>query len=117
MAHYQLRRLDGEGQTFLLPTVGWLARVTGKMLTDSVRVVTALASSVAMRPARGRLSTIPFNPGESDARSVVRRAWITLGKSLTPNSIVIAVDWPHERLLVHELVSSGKPDVIQKWPA
>ncbi|HET6879022.1 MAG TPA: hypothetical protein VFI31_02635 [Pirellulales bacterium] len=117
-ALHSIRRHQRQRAEFMAPPLGWLARIVGKLASDSWRVLAALVVSL-FAPARdGALRVIPFAPGGDSPRDVARRTWVTLGKSLTPNGIVIFVDRPNQRLLMHKLVASGESDHMNKeWPA
>lgn len=115
-AIYQLRRNDGQRVEFIVPPLGWFVRLAIMLVSDSAKVIAALLGSVVGHTVTGRLQTMPFDAGDGDGRSAARRTWVTLGKSLPPNSIVIFIDRFHQRLLLHELVFSQRESISQEWP-
>lgn len=96
-----------------------LGRLPGRILTDCGMVGLALWRRLARRKTvKGKFRTIPFDPGGQDALSTVRRALVTAGISLAPNTYVVAIDRRRRVLLVHQLIPSarltGKGD--REWP-
>ena len=81
-------------------------RVPFEILRDCARVTAKLFSG--RRPA-GRFRTIPFYAGGDDGASVARRTLAIAFVTVSPNSIVIAIDKRRNRMLFHELVRGGAP--------
>lgn len=104
------------------PRAGWLpllGRVPGRVLADCGVVALALWRRLVLRQAvEGVFRTVPFDPGGDDAVSAARRALVTAGISVSPNTYVVAIDRRRGLLLVHQLVASpeppGKGD--REWP-
>lgn len=46
---------------------------------------------------------------KGDPEAARERAWITLGMSATPNTVVVGIDAEHGRILLHQLVSGEDP--------
>ena len=98
---------------------GWLrplATVPGKMLSDCFVVLAADCARVSRSRGSGRLSEREFNPGRNDPESRTRRALVTAGVCMAPNSIVLAIDREARRLLVHELVPTKDEPRDPNWP-
>jgi hypothetical protein len=88
--------------------VDWLAEVAGlprEILRDTLLVLRAglIRALGGPRPASS-LRVIPVDPGGGSSEDVARRALITAGRSLAPNSIVLGIDASEGLLLVHHLV-------------
>lgn len=113
---YWLRRIDRQQVRFIVPPPIWVAQLAIKMVSDSAKVTVALASAVLGHTVGGRLKTIGFESGGSDGRCAARRTFVTLGKSLPPNGIVIFIDRYQQRLLLHELAPSQAADEPREWP-
>ena len=96
----------------------WLLarRLPGKALADCTLLLRALMAG----DASGTLRAVPFDT-DSETRcgeAAARRALVIAGASLSPNSVVVAVDHKQRLLLVHQLVSTRKPpgDGDRLWP-
>jgi multisubunit Na+/H+ antiporter MnhE subunit len=100
----------------------WLLRLAAlawKVVVDSGIVFTALWRRLVRRgTAEGTFRTVPFDTRGRDARSAARRALVTAALSLTPNTVVVAIDRRHGKLLVHQLVPTPEPPGggDQEWP-
>jgi hypothetical protein len=68
----------------------------------------------------GEFRAVPFDPefGRQPGEAAARRAAVIAGVSVTPNSVVMAVDGGQERLLIHQLVHTRRPpgDGDRLWP-
>jgi hypothetical protein len=67
-----------------------------------------LAAALIRRPT-GRVVETPFEATGSDPRDAGRRALAVAGRSLAPNTIVIAIDEERGVLLAHQLVPEEEP--------
>ncbi|MGH7170000.1 MAG: Na+/H+ antiporter subunit E [Gemmataceae bacterium] len=110
------------GQLHFQPRWRWLyhfRRLPGKVLVDCGVVGAALARALLRREQiEGTFRTIPFDLGGEDAESAARRALVTAGACLTPNTYVVAIDAERGQLLVHQLVPSARPPGggDREWP-
>ena len=97
----------------------WLrpvATVPLRVVTDSFVVLAANCRRPFRARGSGRFSEREFNPGNDHPSSRTRRALVTTAVSLTPNSVVVAVDRAGHRLLVHELVPTKDTERDPDWP-
>jgi hypothetical protein len=65
----------------------------------------ALLATALIRRPRGRLVETPFEATGTDPHDAGRRAWAVVGRSLAPNTIVIAVDEERGVVQAHQLVT------------
>jgi multisubunit Na+/H+ antiporter MnhE subunit len=96
-----------------------LLRLLWEVPRDAVRVSRAAWRAVVLRqPIEGRFEVVPFEPGGDDPHSATRRALVTIGISLPPNSFVIDIDRQHSSILVHKLVPAppGAGQRDKEWP-
>lgn len=96
-----------------------LARIPGRVLMDCAVVFGALFRRlVLLEPMKGRFREVPFHYGGNRPVSSARRALVTAGVSLAPNTFVVAIDGERGHLLVHQLVPSAKPpgNGDTEWP-
>jgi hypothetical protein len=89
-------------------------RLALQIPADIVRVAfAAVSQAVTLRPRRGVLRAVPFDPGDRDSsRAAGRRALAEAAGSLPPNTIVIGVDVDRGLLLAHQLVRTGEAEQI-----
>lgn len=94
-----------------------LARVLPRIPIDAARVSGAiLAAAVRRRPLRGRNMRIAFEFGIlDDPVDTGRRALVSYGVCLTPNTILIAMDRENEEALLHALLPARLP-ADARWP-
>ncbi len=110
------------GEVHFRPRLRWLTilgRLPGNVLADCGIVGAALWQKlVQRRPVEGVFRTVPFDAGGDDPESAARRALVTAGVSLSPNTYVLGIDRQRGLLLVHQLVPSGKPPGKgdKEWP-
>lgn len=110
------------GSLHFHPHWRWLhhfRHLPGRVLADCAVVAAALARALIRREKiEGAFRTIPFDPGGDDAESAARRALVTAGACIAPNSYVVAVDRERGRLLLHQLVPSAQPPGTgnREWP-
>jgi hypothetical protein len=87
-------------------------RMVLTLARDTIQVGRALLHSL-VNPLSGRIALQPFEPGDSAAEAVGRRAVVTLAASLAPNGYVLRVT--EDKLVLHQLVREPvKSD--RKWP-
>lgn len=107
---------------YFQPRLGWLRhfrRLPRQVLVDCAIVATALARALFRRAkVEGVFRTIPFDPGGDDAESAARRALVTAGVCLAPNTYVVAIDAERGEMLLHQLVPSAQPPGggDREWP-
>ena len=84
-----------------------LRRVPGQAWADCVLLARGL---FARQLPVGELRAVPFDGERGEPNEAAgRRALVVVGASLSPNSVVIAVDAASRRLLVHQLVPTAQP--------
>jgi hypothetical protein len=108
-----LMKLLGDPKPFLQ---GY--RLVGYVFTDTWKVLLALFRQLAGgRPAESIFRAVPFaDCGEGD-RAATQRALAIAYSSATPNMIVLDVDLDAKRMLFHELVPSGVPEMTRRLGA
>ncbi|HWG46818.1 MAG TPA: Na+/H+ antiporter subunit E [Gemmataceae bacterium] len=110
------------GHLHFAPRLRWLAqlrRLPGRILADYGIVGAALWRTIIRRQRiEGAFRTIPFDAGDDDPVSAARRALVTVGACLAPNTYVVAIDFQRGSLLVHQLIPSAQPpgDGDKEWP-
>ena len=91
-------------------------RLPGKALADCTLLLRAFGTD----GAPGVFRAVPFDADaeEQPGEAAARRAVVIAGASLSPNSVVVAVDRKQNRLLVHQLVPTRTPpgDSDRLWP-
>jgi multisubunit Na+/H+ antiporter MnhE subunit len=90
-----------------------LLRIAGPLATvprDLWRLGRALAPALRGRPPAGQVQAVPFAAGGDDPRAAAQRVLAVAAGSIAPNTIVIAVDCEHDRLVVHRLVAERDDD-------
>lgn len=111
-----------QGVAHFAPKLSWIShfRTTpGTIIADCGVVAQALWQHLALRKnVEGKFRVIPFDPGGDDARSAARRALVTAGITLGPNTYVIQVHQDKGLIAVHQLLADkelpGKGD--KEWP-
>jgi hypothetical protein len=102
------------------PGRGWwrgLPRLPRELLVDTWLLVGVLWRVVVRRErVRGRWITLPF-PGVrgDDSAAVSRRAVAKWFGSVAPNTLVAGFDEDHERILLHQLVTTKEAPVCDPW--
>lgn len=80
------------------------------LLTDTVRVVSALLGALATgRRPSGRFRAVRFRAGSEGSTDRARRVLTEWAASVGPNRYAIGVDCEAKVLLVHELVKASGP--------
>ncbi len=94
-----------------------LARATGTILPDTVRVGRVLLAVVlARRPGReGLVREQPFRYGGDDPEDAGRRGVVITALSLAPNGYVVGIDEGGDMLL-HRL-AAAPPSGEREWPS
>lgn len=104
------------------PRLRWLrllARIPWSIFVDCGVVAAALwRRLVHGEMVTGSFRTVPFDPGGEGSVSAARRALVTAGVSLAPNTYVVAIDRDRGLLFVHQLVPSPQPpgNGDREWP-
>ncbi len=104
------------------PRLRWLVRLGRpflQMLLDCCLVLGALWPRLVQgKNVEGVFSTIPFDPGGDDPQQAARRALITVGITLAPNTYVIGMDRQQGLILVHQLIPTRQPpgNGNREWP-
>jgi len=90
------------------PRLRWLRRgllIPVHVVTESWLVSVALVRHATGRRVRGAFVAVPFEHGEDDdPEASARRALVTLGLSLAPNTVVVGIDPERNEALTHQLV-------------
>jgi multisubunit Na+/H+ antiporter MnhE subunit len=91
------------------PRLRWLRRAVAipvRVVVESWQVTVALTRHATGRTrVRGTFVAIPFEHGErDDPEAAARRALVTVGVSMTPNTVVVGIDPDRNELLTHQLV-------------
>lgn len=82
----------------------WLLwRVPVAMLTETWQLLAALCRALAGKHVEGELIEYPFH-GPDDRHESARRAVMTFGVCITPNSYLVYVDREQKRVLIRQLV-------------
>lgn len=85
----------------------WLLwRVPVAMLTESWQLLVALCRELSGKRMEGEMIEHPF-PGPDDRHESARRAVMTFGVCITPNSYLVYLDREHKRVLIRQLVGKG----------
>ena len=96
----------------------WLLarRVPGQALADCAVLLGALWQGTN----EGEFCAVPFDTDTDDqpGEAAARLALVIAGASVSPNSVVVAVDHTQRRLLVHQLVPTPRPPGggDRRWP-
>ena len=92
------------------------AGVPWAMLRDTGVVALCILRSVADRDAlQGKMQHLPMDFGnERDPNDAARRALVTYGTCLAPNTVVCLVD--RRGLYLHRLAGSSRPPKDVRWP-
>ncbi len=86
------------------PSWLWLLwRVPVSMLTESWQLLVALCRELSGRHVEGEMIEHPF-PGPDDRHESARRAVMTFGVCITPNSYLVYLDREQKRVLIRQLV-------------
>jgi multisubunit Na+/H+ antiporter MnhE subunit len=99
-----------ERERFLFrPRLRWLrpaVRLPLLVVTESWRVTGALVRHLTgRRRVRGAFVAVPFEHGPTtDPEAAARRALLTAGLSVAPNTVVVGIDERRGEVLVHQLL-------------
>ncbi len=109
------------GRRHFRPRLRWLrhlAHLPWRVLADCGIVAAALGRRLIGSDVAGSFHTVPFAAGGDDPEAAARRALVTAGVSLAPNTYVVAIDRERGELLVHQLVPSREPPGHgnREWP-
>jgi multisubunit Na+/H+ antiporter MnhE subunit len=93
------------------PRLRWFrhaVRLPWSIVKDTATVLAVLANHVTGRKrVRGQWRAVPFPHGSpQDHEAGARRALVTAGVTMTPNTVVVGVDADRDELLVHQLFSA-----------
>lgn len=103
-----------QSQTHLRLRADWLAPAA-TLPRQLVRDMRVLLVVLWRRLAKGeqppsRFALVPVDPGGDRPEGAVRRALLTAGLSVTPNTFVLDVDRQRRALVVHQLVPAPVTD-------
>jgi hypothetical protein len=111
-----LRASERDYRVPLRGFIGWLPGILAAVPRDVGRLTKAYLRSFAGRAPDGYETLRPFDPGPRTAAGRGRRGLVIWGLSLAPNAFVTAVDYAHDKLVLHELLSAqSRGD--RKWPS
>ncbi len=112
-----LSRSAGLGLKIRLRWLGLLAwRLPAKVLHDLRLLAAAFGRALAGRKAAGRFKQIPFDLGGEGPASAARRALVTVGVSVPPNTIAVGTDANKRVLMAHQLVFETEVPQDKEWP-
>ena len=99
------------------PRLRWFrhtVRLPWSIVKDTWTVFAVLAAhATGRRRVRGQLRAVRFHHGRpGDPVASARRALVTAGVTMSPNTIVVGVDPDRDDLLVHQL--SAAPDDLEE---
>lgn len=91
------------------PRLRWLRRglfVPFEIVVETWRLTVALVRhATGRRLVRGAWVAIPFEHGpDGDPEAAARRALVTAGLSMTPNTVVVGIDPDRDQILAHQLL-------------
>ncbi len=90
----------------------WLRHLPGWYLNglrDTVPLTRALVNRLRGRPSRSRLLRVPFEVGGLGPDDSSRRALVTVGLCLQPNTYVLGYDGDRDVALIHQLEPGDEP--------
>jgi hypothetical protein len=111
--------LRSSGRDYRVPLrgfVSWLPRVLAGVPRDVVRLSRAYLRALVGHAPDGRETLRAFDPGPRTAAARGRRGLVIWGLSLAPNAFVTAVDYAHDKLVLHELLPA-EPSGDAQWPS
>jgi multisubunit Na+/H+ antiporter MnhE subunit len=80
-----------------------------RTLRETWLVFRALAGQTTRRaPVRGRFRVVPVTLPEDPDEQAAKRALLTVGEGLSPNTYVLAIDNREGLMLIHELVAEER---------
>jgi multisubunit Na+/H+ antiporter MnhE subunit len=91
------------------PRLRWVRRglfVPMGIVVETWQLTVALVRhATGRRRVRGAFVAIPFEHGpDDDPEAAARRALVTLGLSMTPNTVVVGIDADRDEILAHQLL-------------
>ncbi|HEU5020152.1 MAG TPA: hypothetical protein VFT69_19495 [Pseudolabrys sp.] len=100
----------------LLPAIELSPRILAAVCRDVGKLTLAfLKLIVAAHRPQGSFVDIAFDPGRGDPSSRRRRGLVVTGISFAPNTYVVAIRRPQQRLTLHALMPLSGPKDVQ-WP-
>jgi hypothetical protein len=111
-----LRNTEREYRVPLRGLVSWLPSVLVGVPRDVWKLSRTYVLAVAKGAPDGREELRPFDPGPPTAAGRGRRGLVIWGLSLAPNTFVTAVDYAHEKIVLHELLPGEQREDVQ-WPS
>jgi multisubunit Na+/H+ antiporter MnhE subunit len=92
------------------PALGGLSRLPWRVIVETWMVFAALWRHVARdTPVRGAFHCVPFPHRGDHPEDEARRALYKIEGSVAPNTYVVGYDEETGSMLLHALVSTGKP--------
>lgn len=96
--------------------ITWLPRALVAVPRDVIRLTRAYLRALTGRAVEGRETFQDFEPGPRTAAGRGRRGLVIWGLSIAPNAFVTAVDYAHDKLVLHEVLPA-QPHGDRKWPS
>jgi multisubunit Na+/H+ antiporter MnhE subunit len=99
--------------------IGWvrpLARVPKQIAADTLAVSGEALRRLVGGPPRGRLHDVPFEARGEDPRTFTRRALVTWGVTLSPNTVLAEVEPQHGAAVVHTFTPRIGDTGDPHWP-
>jgi multisubunit Na+/H+ antiporter MnhE subunit len=93
-------------------------RIPWYVASDIGKVVVVFLKDVSgIEAAKSLYRVCGFKTSKSDARLVARRVLATAYSTMTPNSIVIGIDYRQSRMLFHQIVRSPVAQMMKELGA
>lgn len=113
---WALRSTERDYRVPLHGLIKWLPGVLAGVPRDVLRLSRAYLRAVAGHAPDGRETLRPFDAGPRTAAGRGRRGLVLWGLSLAPNAFVTAVDYAHDKIVLHELLPAEQKGDAQ-WPS
>jgi hypothetical protein len=113
---WALRSTERDYRVPLRGFINWLPRVIAAVPRDVLRLSCAYLRAAVGQAPDGRETLRPFDPGPRTAAGRGRRGLVIWGLSLAPNAFVTAVDYVHDKIVLHELLPAEHSGDAQ-WPS
>ena len=113
---WALRATERDYRIPLHDLIKWLPAVLAGVPRDVLRLSRAYLLALAGQAPDGRETLRAFDPGPRTAAGRGRRGLVLWGLSLAPNAFVTAVDYAHDKIVLHELLPA-EPNGDAQWPS
>ncbi len=86
-------------------------------LKGTAAVFSVLSRRIAGKKSPALVKAIPFDVGGDNPESAARRALAVIFTTISPDTVVIAIDRNKELMLVHQIKPGGTPLITQRLGA